>query len=270
MIFAYLRERRRRRIRATPPPPKWAPILMKNMPYFRRLGPADQSDLLSHIGVFLHEKTWLGCNGLEINEEIKVTIAGWACLMIWKMNKPRYFPNASQILVYPDSFDVPVRHISEGGVVTEGEEAHDGESWHLGSVVLAWNAVLECTHDDGEGYDETDGTNVVIHEFAHQLDEDDGAANGVPLLANRRIRARWAEVFTREYHGLQKADKQGRDDTVLDPYGAESPAEFFAVASETYFTWPHELREEHPELYSLLKDYYHQDPASLLPKPDSA
>jgi MtfA peptidase len=252
-VFAYLKRRRRRKIAERPFPDTWLRVLRRKVAYYARLTPDEQAQLRRHIQIFLNEKNFEGCGGLKITDEIRVTIAAQACLLLLN-RETDYYPGLSSVVVYPDAFLAPVRRTIDGGVQLEGEEVRLGESWGMGTVVLAWEEVLYgATEID-------DGENVVLHEFAHQLDNEDGEANGVPRLANGGYRA-WAKVLSREYRQLIE-DVERHRPTVVDEYGTEDPAEFFAVITETFFERPKDLQSHHPELYALLKEFYRQDPAA--------
>ncbi len=261
----WLTERRRQRIRARPFPAAWRDILKRRVPYVRAL-PADlQLQLKQHIQVFLAEKAFIGCDGLEITDEIRVTIAAQACLLL--LNRPRgYYPALRQILVYPGSFVVQRGHTDHAGVTHEGCQVLAGESWSQGQVILSWHDTLvgAATPDDGQ--------NVVIHEFAHQLDQETGSANGAPILARLAHYARWAAVLGAEFNALQASASQYRggwheqdgakETSLFSDYGATDPAEFFAVITEVFFEQPHRMAAEHPALYSELSNFYQLDPLS--------
>ena len=248
----YLIERRRRAIRARPFPAPWREILKRRVPFVRAL-PADlQLQLKRHIQVFLAEKAFIGCDGLEITEEMRVTIAALACLLI--LNRPAdYYPGLRQILVYPGGFVVDQAHTDDIGVAHHGRQVLSGESWAQGQVILSWRDTLAgaAIPDDGQ--------NVAIHEFAHQLDQETGAANGAPVLARREHYARWSEVLGAEFKALQA--RASRDpDALFSNYGATDPAEFFAVISEVFFEQPQRMATEHPALYHELARFYQLDP----------
>lgn len=250
----WLTERRRRRIRARPFPAAWREVLKRRVPYVRAL-PADlQLQLKQHIQVFLAEKPFIGCGGLEVTDEMRVTIAAQACLLL--LNRPRgYYPNLRQILVYPGSFVVHRAHTDGVGVAHSGHQALSGESWSQGQVILSWQDTL-----DGAAVPDN-GQNVVIHEFAHQLDQETGSANGAPVLARRAYYARWAQVLGAEFAQLQARAAQGQVSLLCD-YGATDPAEFFAVASEVFFEQPQQLADQHPALYRELSQFYRLNPLS--------
>jgi Mlc titration factor MtfA (ptsG expression regulator) len=254
MVFGFLKRRRRRDLRAQPIPPAWRSILTRNLPIFRRLPPADQAELLGHIRVFLAEKRFEGCGGLELNDEIRLTIAAQACLLLLH-RETDYYPQLSTILVYPSTYLAHGEWHLEGPIWEEGGEYRLGHTARLlGVIVLAWDAAKRgALHP-------ADGQNVVLHEFAHQLDFEDYSTDGAPALATRAQYLAWARVMSSEFEALRAADEAGTP-TVLDTYGATNPAEFFAVATEAFFERPSQLRARHPELYAELGRFFRQDPA---------
>ena len=251
-----LTHRRRQRIREQPFPAEWSDIIRHNAPFYPRLSDADQRELMGHIQVFLDEKRFEGCGGLTITDEIRVTIAAYACVLLLH-RETDYYPLLVTILVYPHTFVVSRYQEGPAGQVLEATETLSGESWRHGNVVLAWDEVQHSA------FDLHDGHNVVIHEFAHQLDEEDGSANGAPVLPRRSMYGAWARILGADYAKLVKDAEEGGD-SVLDQYGATNPAEFFAVATEAFFEAPVKLRSRHPQLYSELMLYYQQDPADAL------
>ncbi|HSU15177.1 M90 family metallopeptidase [Longimicrobium sp.] len=256
-MLDFFRRRRRDEVRDRPFPPEWREIVARNVAMFHRLDAHDRAELQRKILVFLEEKSFEGCGGLELTDEIRVTIAAQACIPILRF-EDHYYPRLRSILVYPTTF-VARRERREGGWVREEDEALLGESWHDGALVLSWASVDRDVHDAG------DARNVVIHEFAHQLDTEDGGADGTPPLPRAEY-APWVRILGGEYLALREA--VGDDAPhLLDGYGAKSEAEFFAVASETFFEKPAELLREHPGLYAELCRYYRQDPASWAPAP---
>lgn len=253
MLFSWLRKRRRTKVRARPFPSAWLEVLA-GLPLYERLEPADQAELRGHVLVFLDEKEFEGCAGQEITDEIRVTVAAHACLLLLH-RETEYYPDLSSILIYPHAYEATHQEELPGGVISEGPSVRLGESWTRGSVVLAWDAV------QAGFYDVRDGENVVIHEFAHQLDQEDGRADGAPILESRSRYAPWARVLSEEYERLQERVAEGRR-TFIDDYGATNPAEFFAVVTEAFFERPKTLQRKHPELYEQLRLYYAQDPAA--------
>jgi hypothetical protein len=250
-----IKKRRRARLRDQPFPPEWLAILERMVPYYRILPPADQEELRKLMLVFLGEKHFEGCEGVEITDEIRVTIAAQACILLLHRETDVY-PLLQSILVYPDAYFAPVRRREAGGFISEEVEDRSGESWSIGALVLSWNDVVIDSSDIHDGY------NVVFHEFAHQLDDEAGRADGAPLLPARSMYAEWERVLGDEYDRLVE-NVERRRPTFLDPYGATDPAEFFAVVTEYFFEKPRELKLFHPELYKQLRLYYRQDPATF-------
>ncbi len=248
-----LMKQRRRRLRAQPFPKDWLATVEGNVAFFRRLSASDRAELLGTIQVFLAEKRFEGCGGLELTDEIRVTIAAQACLLLLH-RKTGYFPRLLTILVYPSTYSVEEKRPVEGPVWEEGRMTRLGETGRtLGSMVLSWDA-----SKSGAG-DPSDGKNVVFHEFAHQLDYENYAADGVPGLVTREQQLSWREVMRTEFASLRAADETGIP-TLLDTYGATNPAEFFAVSTEAFFERPCALRARHPKLYAELQRYFRQDP----------
>ena len=254
MIFRFGKERRRERLRAQPVPPAWRSILERNVRLFRKLPPEDQDELLGHVQVFLAEKNFEGCGGLELTDEIRVSIAAQACLLLLH-RKTDYYPRLTSVLVYPSGYTVPGERYVGGHIWEEGGEDLLGHTEpHMRSLVLAWDAVRQG------GLDASDGQNLVLHEFAHQLDFEDYGTDGAPALATRSEYLSWARVMKKEFEALRAAAEAGNS-TVLDIYGATNPAEFFAIVTEAFFELPRALRERHPELYAALTQFFRQDPA---------
>jgi len=233
-------------------PPEWEEIIARNIPLYARLPASLKHQLHGYIQVLLAEKHFEGCGGLEMTDEIKVTIAAQASILLLN-RKPRYYPGLVSILVYPSTFlSDNIQYLGDHAYIEE-QAAHLGESWRSGVLVLAWDTVKRGAMDL------SDGQNVVFHEFAHQLDQEDGAADGAPVLERSSLYATWARILRKEYERLQSTVRSGLE-TVMDEYGATNPAEFFAVATETFFEKPHEMKGRHPELYEVLKGYYKLDP----------
>lgn len=248
------RSRRQRRYREPPFPVLWRKILRRDMPYYRRLPSDLQRQLQKHIQVFLAEKNFVGCHGLTVTEQMRVLIAAQACLLLFN-RKTGYYPNMREILVYPDAFMVERNVADAAGVVHRVRHAVSGESWADSQVVLSWPDVLAGATDAHDGY------NVVIHEFAHQLDHESGAGNGAPAMADQDQATQWAQALNVEFIRLREQIDQ-REPTLLDQYGAQDPVEFFAVASETFFERPARLSVEHPVLYRELSRFYCVNPLS--------
>ena len=251
--FSWLKHRRRKKLLAQPFPRAWHNVLETNIRHYRYLDPRQREVLERRLQVFVAEKHWEGCAGLPLTDEIRVTIAAEACLMLLGVDEQYCFDGVKTILVYPSAYLHPPEWNVVGGVVHE-ESAMYGESWRGGPVVLSWDEVLDnaCR---------ADGHNLVIHEFAHHLDGLDGVIDGVPPLADRSKAQRWAHVTRREFRRLAEASRRG-EATLLDHYGASEESEFFAVASECFFDLPRELQRRHRALYEVLCDFYRLDPAT--------
>ena len=228
-------------------------ILDKNVPYLAGLSAADRSELEGLVRIFVAEKHFEGCGGLELTDEIKLTIAAQACLLLLH-RKTDIYPNVDSIVVYPSAYRVPTEQ-HDGLVVLDEDQARLGESWQRGLVVLAWDHALSGAAQPH------DGQNVVLHEFAHQLDGEDGPMNGTPELGARARYTSWAHVLGHEFDELSQRLHAGRPSDI-DPYGATNPAEFFAVVTEMFFEKPRALKRKHPELYDELAGFYAQDPAA--------
>ena len=245
---------RRARIAWRPFPPAWRDILRRRMPYFATM-PADlQLQLKKHIQVLVAEKPFIGCAGLEVSEGMRVLVAAQAGLLLLNRNAG-YFANLREVLIYPGAFVVDREQRDVAGLVREGRQVLSGESWQRGQVVLSWEDVLAGAADPG------DGRNVVIHEFAHQLDQQSGPANGAPYLGRRERYVRWAATLGAAFAELQQRVARG-EPTLIDAYGASDPAEFFAVASEVFFERSQALADEQPALYRELAGYYRVNPLS--------
>ena len=252
-MLGFFERRRREAIRSRPFPPEWRAIIDRNVPYCGRLSPEDREELEGHIQVLLAEKTFEGCGGLELTDTIKVTIAAQACILLLHRDTD-YYPDLDVILVYPSTYVARGARAAEGGIVVDDAQVRLGESWTRGVVVLAWDSVLSGAADMRDGH------NLVLHEFAHQLDQESGDVDGAPALPRRGMYTAWARVLSKDYEKLVGDDARGRR-TVIDTYGATNPAEFFAVVTETFFEKPLQLRARHPDLYEQLKLFYQQDPA---------
>lgn len=252
LLPRFLRGRRVREWRARPFPGQWEAWLREKFPRYRNLPVEVAEELRACVQVFVADKNFEACGGLErVTEEMKVLIAGQACLLLVGLPRHDYFRALHSILVYPGEFrDRGDRRFG----LRERERTMLGESWESGSVILSWdNVIAGAANAD-------DGINVVFHEFAHQLDQIDGRGDGVPVLPNREAYRKWADTFKREYDRLVEEADTPEAEPLMDPYGAENPAEFFAVATETFFEESEAMREEHPELYEALSEYYGLDP----------
>ncbi len=231
---------------------EWAEIVGRKVPYYFCLPTEKQEDLRALIQVFLDEKPFEGCGGLEITDEIRVTITGYACILLLGGQSDMY-PKLRTILVYPYAYLAPHFDHRPDGTVSEGMQPRVGESWSFGNIVLSWDDVQR------DAANPLKGRNVVFHEFAHQLDAESGPAPGAPILPPSAGYEDWARVLGREFRMLISSVRHGRS-SLIDKYGATSPAEFFAVVTECFFLKPVELQAQHPELYRQLSLYYRQDP----------
>ena len=248
-----LRRKRRERIRRQPFPAQWLEILDRNFPRYRRMPSGDQAELRELMQIFLAEKHFEGAGGLDVTDEIRVTVAAQACLLLLHRETDVY-PGLHSIVVYPSEYAVPARGRDESGIIEDNPQVRLGETAARGAVVIAWDAAARG------GVDVLGCRNVVFHEFAHELDAEEGSFNGAPVLPHRSMYSAWARVLGNEFRDLQ--DRVARRlPTDLDPYGASNPAEFFAVATECFFQQPVGLYRRHPELYAQLASFYRQDPA---------
>lgn len=231
-------------------PPAWEQILQQRFPAYRFLSEPDCHELRSYIRWFTASKEFEGCAGLTITDEIRVLIAAQACLLLLHRQTPCY-EHLRLIRVYP------------GTAFPQSSTEHAlGESWQHGLILLAWDSVR------GGAANPFDGANVVLHEFAHQLDDEDGQADGTPRLdrglppaQGAGLYTAWAKILAQEFEELRRNIEVGSK-TVMDAYGATNPIEFFAVATECFFEKPKQLSKRHPDLYAALKQFYNQDPAT--------
>ena len=258
MVFSSLTKNRRRRLLAMPIADEWLTYLRSNVALYASLTDLEKERLRNDLRVFIAEKNWEGCGGITITDEIKVTVAAQACLLLLGIEHD-YFSRVLSVLVYPTAYRNPREHINRDGFVEEDRTGRVGEAWYRGPVVLAWDSVLKDAREP------TLGRNVVLHEFAHQLDFSDGLANGTPVLKSQDQYTKWHSVMTAEYEKLIRDSEKGRV-TFLDQYGATNPCEFFAVATEAFFTLPIQIQRRHPLLYKIFSEYYGQHPAARIPR----
>lgn len=245
------KQARRRKTLAQAFPAEYVEILQQQLPFYAGLPEHLQKRLQRKILVFLDEIRFEGCGGLELSDEIRLTIAGQASMLLLN-DESAYFNILQVVLVYPSTY--VARTANPDGSFDESVRL--GESWLTGTVVLAWDDVMRGISNTDDGHD------VVLHEFAHQLDQESGAGNGAPILYGKSSYASWARILGKEYQELKKRSRKFKK-TLLDRYGATNPAEFFAVATETFFEKPEKLKEKHPELFEELKKYYDIDPEKL-------
>lgn len=246
-MFGWLKQRRREKLRARPFPDHWESLLHEHVPYYDKLPGDARERLRGHMQVFLAEKNFEGCGGLSLTDRERIVVAAYACLLILNRESD-YYPGLYSILIYPEAF-VPRRYDPESMQFEEdSDDLHEGESWGVGTVVLSWDDV--CV--DAEFFD---GRNVVLHEFAHQLYDNDEL-----LLPDPAASEAWMQVFEKHFESHVSAVSRGLR-TFLDDYGAEDDAEFFSVVTEAFFERPQKFRTRHPELYRQFCAYYAQDPA---------
>ena len=251
MVAGMRRKARRRLALQQPFREDWVEILTRNLPPYKKLPDDLRHELHQDIKIFLLEKDFEGCGGLTITDEIKVIIAAQACMLLLN-RKDGCYPKLRTVLVYPSTYVVGGKGLFADKSAPKSVRL--GESWGFGTVVLSWDSVKYGA------FNFSDGHNVAMHEFAHQLDQEDGSADGAPILETRSAYSSWAKVFSKEFLLLQDK-KRKRRRSVLDKYGATNPAEFFAVATETFFEKPRQLQKKHPELFRELQDYYKVNPS---------
>lgn len=251
-MFGFFRSRRRRKLLAEPFPSWWQAILTRNVGHFALLSPPEQAKLRDITRVLVAEKEWEGCGGLFITDEIKVTVAATAALLLLGFDDHDYYARVPSIVVYPSDFRTP-RPEDDWEDDELSDRIIDGQAVYRGPVILSWDHVLE------EGRDPTCGYNVVVHEFAHQLDFLDGETNGTPPLGSAEAEANWARVMSAELASHRTALDRGHE-TFLSEQAADDETEFFADCAEAFFCNPHGLAEEHPPVFELLLAYFRQDP----------
>ncbi len=255
MVFQWLRNRRRQRLRARPFPAAWNEILATRVAIWDALTPEETARARGHLQVFVAEKNWEGCGGLVMSDQVKVTIAAQIALLVLGWTD-QYFDRVQSILVYPDAYEARETTVTEAGVVLEGRAAREGEAWYRGPVILSWSDSLAGARGDD------DGRNLVLHEFAHQLDMLNGqGADGTPPLETRAQHDEWQRIMHERYEAHVHACRYSLP-TVFDDYAATEPSEFFAVATETFFMEPQAMRQAEPELYRIFQQFYRQDPAA--------
>lgn len=250
----YRKNIRRNKVASIPFPHEWRLILRKNLPFFYKMPSDLQLQLKDKMQIFLSEKIFVGREGQQITDEVRVTIAAQACMLLLN-RKTDFYPFLKTIVVYPAAFITRHNQYHGSGIQSNEPRVLLGESWNRGQVILSWR------DSAAGGVDFNDGHNLVIHEFAHQLDGESGVTNGAPPLSSKQSYTYWSQVLSYEYENLKRQSYAG-EPTLLDTYGATNPAEFFAVASEVFFEKPQQLESQHPQLYHQLKTYYCVHPAS--------
>lgn len=233
---------------------EWIQYLRNNLPLYERLPEALQATLHQKIGQFVRTTFFEGCNGLELDDEMILTVSAQACILVLNHDEAPY-PELYTVLLYPTAFTKMAKSVGPGGTIIEREVKCLGESWDNGTVILAWDSVRRGAENIYDGH------NVTFHEFAHQLDSRDGDTDGVPVLPGKEAYQTWANVLGEHSKQFIERVHRGKK-TILDPYGATNPAEYFAVASETYLEKPRQLKKKQPELYAELDAFYKLDPAS--------
>jgi MtfA peptidase len=249
------------RFPSEPIPTSWPQLLRHEVPLVARLSSADQDRLYHIMQLFLKEVPFEGCGGLELRDEIRVTIAAQACLLLLKMPYPRY-KRVRRVLVYPFAFVPKTPHFYDPNQPPAPDQPAAGQAWLDGVVVLGWEEVK----DGAQASD--DGHNVVFHEFAHMSDAEDGKMDGIPVLDSRASYHTWVTQWSAQFAEHERR-VDANESTVLDPYGATNRAEFLAVATEAFFETPDQLRSDQPRLYALLTEFFKLDPALLLGAMDS-
>lgn len=246
-------------------PPVALGWLEQHVAQYAAMDAQHQQQLGRLVQHFLRQKTFVGCAGQVVTDEMRVTIAGHACLLVLGrlggQADPTVFPGLEKILVYPGAFGARRNEVDAAGVVTATRQDMLGESWGDGRVILAWDHVRRAGRVPAAGH------NIVLHEFAHQLDTESGSANGAPDLGSRERYRRWSQVLARHFEQLRHEAEWGGQG-VIDHYGASSPAEFFAVVTEAFFEQPHQLAARHPELYAEFSRYYALDPSAWQAAPE--
>lgn len=246
------RRRARERLLATPLTDHQRAIVRREVPLLRHLPAELHQKLEGKMNRFLDQVQFHGHQGLEVTEEMKLAIAAQACLLI--VNTDLWYKDLRSVLLYPSAFK-SVQRQQSGFVVTEKEIIRTGESWNHGPVVLSW------AHSKAGAQNDHDGHNVVIHEFAHQVDDMSGRTNGVPILASGQSFEEWERVFLSSFDSHVNAVNRGRK-TVIDPYGAEGHEEFFAVSVEVFFERPKALKASNPDVYRELSILFRLDPVT--------
>lgn len=249
-----LKGRRRLSLGRRTIPAQWVQWLERDVAAYRRLPAELRARLHALIQIFVQQKTFVGCNGLVVTDHMRVVIAANACLLV--VNRPgvprtHLYDDLYSILIYPTAFIVPETRRDQHGLVTEGHRVLSGQAWDSGRIILSWE---DIELSQGTGH------NVVLHEFAHYLDMEDETMDGAPGLGSKAAYEQWSTIFWAEFDRL-RASLQAGLPTLIDPYAATAPAEFFAVVTEVFFGQPVELEAQHLGLYQQLRKYYRLDPA---------
>lgn len=255
-MFNFFKKRRRARIlrEAHIDEAGWNKAL-NDYSFTRVLNADERARLKQLVILFLAEKPINAVGDLHIDNGARLAIAIQACMLILNLDLD-WYQSWTEVIVYPGEFVARHEEVDDAGVVHVVEQTMSGESWGHGTVVLSWADVSQAANKENEA----DGYNVVIHEFAHQIDMSNGDANGFPPLHADMNREDWANAFSAAYeHFCKRVDDW--EDTAIDDYAAESPGEFFAVISEVFIETPLVVKREYPEVYKQLVKFYRQDPA---------
>ncbi|MCU0304174.1 MAG: M90 family metallopeptidase [Thermoanaerobaculales bacterium] len=260
-MFRWWRRRRRARILAAPFPEDWLELIEGEVALWGAVPESERPRLMDDLRLFVAERSWEPCGGITLTPPMCAVIAAQACVLTLGRSVDA-FDHVRSILVYPTAYRAPDVWEDEAGVVTEEVDEREGEAWEWGTVVLSWQQVIADARN-------LHGRNLVLHELAHQLDLLDAIGEATLGSAERRAaNRRWMASFLEAHERFVDEVDRGRRVKALDEYGAEDEAEFFAVATESFFERGAYLREHHPELYQVLSEYYNQDPASwTLPRP---
>ncbi len=254
-MFDLFANRRRKKLTEAPFPTEWEDILLRNVGHYSMLDDAERAHLRALIQIFIAEKNWEGASGLELSDEIRVTISAQACLLLLGLPH-NYYKNVESIIIYPSTVVVPERRpgFFENTIAPlDPAQPIIGQAFRQGPVIIIWDAALRGSRHPEFGH------NVIYHEFAHKLDMLDGMADGTPPLQDRAEYRDWVKTCTDEYLRLKHRTREGKR-SFLDAYGATNEAEFFAVATEQFFDQPRLMLDHAPDLYRVLKHYYRQDP----------
>jgi Mlc titration factor MtfA (ptsG expression regulator) len=258
-MLQWFTDRRRKKLMQASFPSEWEVIIRRNVVYYCKLDDTERARLRSLTQVFIAEKNWEGAGGLELTDEIRVTIAAQACMLILGLPH-NFYKNVESIIVYPSTVVPPQRKpgfFETAFAPVEPEHPIIGQAFQQGPVIIIWDAALHGGRHPESGH------NVIYHEFAHKLDMLDGAADGTPPLHDRTEYRDWVQTCSHEYMRLKRDTEKGKK-SFLDAYGATSEAEFFAVATEQFFDRPRLMLEHAPGLYRVLKEYYRQDPCERM------
>ncbi len=250
--YLWSRRQARAQLLATPLTASQRQTIETMVPIVERLPSELRAKLEGKMNLFQNQVSFYGCDGLEVTEDMRLSISAQACLLV--VNTDMWFDNLTTILIYPNAFKSRQQRRS-GYVVTEKEIVRTGESWNRGPVILSW------AHSQQGALNDHDGHNVVFHEFAHQIDDLSGGTDGVPVLSRGQSYADWERVFVSAYDAHVRA-VETRQPTVIDPYGAEGHEEFFAVSVEVFFERPRALKSSNPDVYDQLSQLFQLDPVS--------